>query len=190
MLRDSRFWSLQFYRPIIYTVIPFFFCFYLFYRGCVHFFPCFSLLRFFFTLTVKIKVPYSLRKQPTFYDATTGSPAKWRLRNERRNPILMTRHYPDLGGASDWLKQISHAARPIRSTTQIWVIRHQYEISALISQTSFRRGISGSVVKCRLFSQASTYIVYRILRIFWKTFWRKERSGELLGSFVSHSTGN
>ena len=43
----------------------------------------------------------------------------------------MTRHYSDLGSASDWLKQISHEARPIRSTTQ----RHQYGISALISQT-------------------------------------------------------
>ena len=34
------------------------------------------------------------------------------LRNERRNSILMTRHYPDLGSASDWLNRISHAARP------------------------------------------------------------------------------
>ena len=51
----------------------------------------------------------SLRKQPTFRDATSGFPAKWRLRNEHRNSILMTRNYPDLGSASDWLKQISHA---------------------------------------------------------------------------------
>ena len=50
----------------------------------------------------------------------------------------MTRHYPDLGSASDWLNQISHASRPIRSTTKIWVVtRHQYGISALVSQTSF-----------------------------------------------------
>ena len=28
--------------------------------------------------------------------------AKWRLRNERRNSILMTCHYTDLDGASDW----------------------------------------------------------------------------------------
>ena len=27
---------------------------------------------------------------------------KWRLRNESRNSILMTRHYPDLGSASAW----------------------------------------------------------------------------------------
>ena len=79
----------------------------------------------------------SLRKQPTFNDGNTGFPAKWHLRNERRNSILMARHYPDLGRASVWLKQISHAAR--KSYTQIWIVtRHQYEISALISQTSFR----------------------------------------------------
>ena len=44
------------------------------------------------------------RKQPTFRDVTTGLLMKWRLRNERRKSILMTRHY--LGGVSDWLKQI------------------------------------------------------------------------------------
>ena len=38
----------------------------------------------------------SLSKQPTFGDATTGFPAKWRLRNERRNSILMMQHYPDI----------------------------------------------------------------------------------------------
>ena len=68
----------------------------------------------------------------------------------------MTCHYPDLGSASDWLQQIYHSARPIRSTTQIWVVkRHQYGISALVSQASFRGETSGGVVKCQLFSQAS-----------------------------------
>ena len=106
----------------------------------------------------------TLRKKPTFRDATTCFPAKWRLRNERRNSILMTRHYPDLGSASDWLNQISHAARPIRSTTQIWeVTRHQYEISALVSQTSFGGEISGSVAKCRLFSQASEIVYIKLV---------------------------
>ena len=67
----------------------------------------------------------------------------------------MTRHYPDLGSTSDWLNQISYTARLIRSTTQIWVVRrHQYGISALISQTSFGGETNGSVAKCRLFSQA------------------------------------
>ena len=65
----------------------------------------------------------------------------------------------DLGSASDWLKQISQVAQHdqyIRCTTQIWVVmRHQYEISALVSQMSICRETSGGVTKCRLFSQAN-----------------------------------
>ena len=58
------------------------------------------------------------------------------LRNEHRNTIKMTRHYSDLGSASDWLKQISQAAQPIRSTTQIRVAtRHQYGINFCVVVT-------------------------------------------------------
>jgi len=47
--------------------------------------------------------------------------------------MLMTCHYPDLGCFSDWLKQISFAAQPIESTSQIWAVTsHEYGISALI----------------------------------------------------------
>ena len=43
-----------------------------------------------------------------------------------------------------------------RVTTQIWeVTRHQYGISAFVSQTSFGGETSGSVAKCRLSSQAN-----------------------------------
>ena len=99
---------------------------------------------------------FSLRKQPAFGDATIGFPAKLCLRNERRNSILMMHHNPDLTSACDWLNQISHAARPIKSTIQIWVVmHHQCGISELISQMSFGRETSGSVAKCRLFSQAT-----------------------------------
>ena len=46
----------------------------------------------------------------------------------------MTCHNPEPSCACDWLEQ-----RPIRSPAQIWVVmRHQYGISALVSQTSFR----------------------------------------------------
>ena len=39
--------------------------------------------------------------------------------------------------------------------TYVWVVRrHQYGISALNSQTSFRGETSGGVAKCRIFSQA------------------------------------
>ena len=103
-----------------------------------------------------LKCTSSLRKQPTFSDAATSFPTKWCLRNERRNSILMTRHCPDLGSASDWSCRVVNLIQPIRSTTQIWVVtRHQYGISALVSQTSFGGETSGSVAKYRLFSQAS-----------------------------------
>ena len=57
------------------------------------------------------------------------------------------------GSALDWLKQISQVAQPIRSSTRIWVVtRHQYGISALVSQTSFHGEIVGGIAKCHLFS--------------------------------------
>ena len=55
----------------------------------------------------------------------------------------MTRHYPDLGSASDWLNQISHMARPIRSTNQIWVVTH-YSMEFLSS--FLRRHLAGKPV--------------------------------------------
>ena len=89
----------------------------------------------------------SVRKQPTLEDATIGFPAKWRLRNELRNSILMTRHY--LYCLAENLLQA------IRSTTHIWVVtRHRYGNFAPVSQTSFRGENSGGVAKFRLFSQA------------------------------------
>ena len=64
----------------------------------------------------------SLRRKSAFRDVTTGFPAKWSLRNERRNSILMTSHYPDLGSASDWLKPVA-------------MTRHRYGISVLVSNS-------------------------------------------------------
>ena len=68
----------------------------------------------------------------------------------------MTYHFPDLGKASDWSCCVGYLLQPIRGTTQIWfVTRHQYRLSALVSQTSLRGETNGGVVKCRLFSQAT-----------------------------------
>ena len=72
----------------------------------------------------QFKITFELAWENSRHFATPPrvSPSKWRLTNEPRNQsILMTCHYPDLGGAPHWLKQIFHAARPIRSTAQIWV---------------------------------------------------------------------
>ena len=88
---------------------------------------------------------YILRKRLTSCNSTTGFPAKWRLRNDCRNSMLMTCHYLDLGSASDWLKQSPLAAPPIKSTTQICVVTlHQYGISAVFPRKSFR----GKSVSC------------------------------------------
>ena len=123
----------------------------------------------------------SLTKQSTSGDATTGFPTKWRLKNERRNSILMTRHFPDLGSTSDWLNQIPHAARPIRSATQIWVVtRHQHGISVLVSQTSFGGETSGSgrdpfkqnFRKFRSKTQWIGSVQPEKFRKNWSTFWR------------------
>ena len=53
---------------------------------------------------------------------------------------------------------------PIRSTTQIWVVtRHQYGISALVPQTSFRGETSGGGAKCRLFSRANNFFLFQAI---------------------------
>ena len=84
-------------------------------------------------------------RKPTFRDASSGFPANWLLSNGRRNYVLMTHHFLDLGSVSDCLKQVSLAVRPIVSTTHFWEeIRHQYGI--------LRRGNQLGVV-CGLFPQ-------------------------------------
>ena len=53
-----------------------------------------------------------------------------------------------MGSACDWLKQIFLATRLIRSLTQILVvIRHQYGISPLVPQTSFRGETSDGLAR-------------------------------------------
>ena len=98
----------------------------------------------------------------------------------------MTRHYPDLGSASDWLNQISLAARPIRSTTQIWVVTcRQYGISSLVSQRLYGGETSESVAKCRLFSQANFILKFFIRNV--ELFQRLYHINTLLnGSLTSH----
>ena len=97
------------------------------------------------------RVTFSQRKQPIFRDGTSGFYTKWRLRNERRNSILMTCHNPDLGTASDWMKQIFNQSEAVYRSGYC----HQYGISALICQASFREETTGGVAKCGLFSQAA-----------------------------------
>ena len=62
----------------------------------------------------KLSGQASLRKQPTFGGATTGFPAKWRLRDEHINSILMTLHHPDLP-RSDWLCRVGNFLSVVQS---------------------------------------------------------------------------
>ena len=94
-------------------------------------------------------------KQLIFYDLTTGFPIKWQVQKFRTDNIRVYYHYQDISSAWDSLKQISHVARQIRSTTQIWVvIHHYYGISALVLQNKFI--LWGN--RCPLFPQASAIV--------------------------------
>ena len=67
----------------------------------------------------------NLRKQPTFPDATSGFPTKWRQRNEYRNSILVTGDYPDPVRSSDWSCREGKLLQPIITWhNQIWVVIH------------------------------------------------------------------
>ena len=89
---------------------------------------------------------FSLRKQPTFGDATTCFPAKWRLRNAHKNSVLMTRQSPDLGSASDCLNQISHAAQPIRIGEALPRSGEWRVISREFLRSFLRRHLAGETV--------------------------------------------
>ena len=77
----------------------------------------------------------SLREHSKCYLCTKPLLNPHEMTFEEQGKKFHTFSYPDLGRASDQLKQISLTALPIRSTTQIWVVT--CDISALVPQTSF-----------------------------------------------------
>ena len=83
--------------------------------------------------------------RPTFRNATTHSvfPAKCRLKNERRNFILVTCHHPGLESASYWLKQLpSRDDRP-----QVLLRPGEWKVISMEFLRSFlRRHIAGKLV--------------------------------------------
>ena len=61
---------------------------------------------------------------------------------------------PELSIASDLSYREGNLLRPIRNTTQIWVVTsHQYVSFSVIRQKSFRGETSDDAVRCQLFSQ-------------------------------------
>ena len=87
----------------------------------------------------------------------TGFQAKWHLSNERRNSILLTRHYQDLDSASDWLKitlsNQTHYPDLGSDMSSVW------NFCALCSGVISRGNQSDGVAKCRLFSEACYLII-------------------------------
>ena len=90
----------------------------------------------------------SLRKQSTFGDATNGFPAKWLIRNERRNSTQI------------WVVLlIGRAAWKIwRSTTQVWVVKNRGwrgQMSAVFSGYSCTFLICFSFNRCIIAKKVS-----------------------------------
>ena len=89
--------------------------------------------------------PSSLRKQPTIRDTTLVFPVidVW-------GTSAKIRYWWGLGSSSDWSCYKGNLLQPIINATQILVLtRHQFGISAVVSQTSFR-GKTGVGVGCFL----------------------------------------
>ena len=101
------------------------------------------------------------RKQPTFGDATSTFSMKWRVRNERRNSVLMTCHYRDLGSVSDWLEQIpaQHNQSETLPRSGQWRVI-SIEFLLLFLRRHFAGKLSGRVAKGLLFSQANLLLAF------------------------------
>ena len=84
---------------------------------------------------------------------------KWYLENVPLKKFGLNGHTRGFYPETKTLDWHTKPTVPCQSTIelQIWVVmRHQYGISTLVSQTSFGGKTSGSVSKCWLFSQATT----------------------------------
>ena len=79
-------------------------------------------------------------------------PAKWRLRNKHRNSILLTRHYPGLGSACDWSKEIFSQSEA-QPWSWKWRVMSMEFLHSFLDQTSFRGETCGGIGKRRLFSR-------------------------------------
>lgn len=83
---------------------------------------------------LQFKQKHSLRQQLTFHDATTGFPAKCRLRTSAEIPYWQSITTKDLGRATHWSCCMGNSLQLVTSTAQIQMVtHHQYGISMLIS---------------------------------------------------------
>ena len=98
----------------------------------------------------------SLRKQPKFWTPPMVSPQTDVWGTSTEIPYWWRFTSQILSVLPIWSCGEGNFLQLIKRTTQVRVVtRHQYGISVLVSQTSFRGETSGGVAKCRLFSQAT-----------------------------------
>ena len=67
-----------------------------------------------------ISLRKQLTKQLTFCNDNAGFPAKWHLRNEHQNSILMMLYYPDLRSASDWSGRVGQVCFSQSEASSVW----------------------------------------------------------------------
>jgi len=87
----------------------------------------------------------------------------------RENVLLITRHCPDLGSASEWMQILLH---PIRSSTHIWVVSSVWNFCSR-PQMSFRGESSSDVVKFRQFHSGELLRWSLSCQPHWKRFCEK-----------------
>ena len=93
-----------------------------------------------------------MRKQISFYNATMGFSAKWLLRNNQRNSILMRCCHPGLGSALDLLKVCFNQSKALPRYGRWYIISMEIFLLLLANWTSFCRETNSGVAKCCLFS--------------------------------------
>ena len=87
-------------------------------------------------------------------DHTSGHhhwfPLKWCLRNNHRNSILMTCHYPDLSSASDWMKQFFNQSEALPRSGWWCIVSVEFLLSFLRHHFVGKPMVESWIVGCFL----------------------------------------
>ena len=77
-------------------------------------------------------------------------PLKWCLRNNHRNSILMTCHYPDLDSASDWMKQFFNQSEALPGSGWWCIVSVEFLLSFLRHHFVGKPMVESWIVGCFL----------------------------------------
>ena len=108
----------------------------------------------------------SLRKQPTFYGATTRFHTKWRLNNGRKS-ILMTRHYPDLGSDTSSVRNFcAHFSDVILRRNQWWHYKMSAVFSGYLFDNNFNLWHDSLLICCQTCAGQKMYVSTLLEHVF------------------------